>query len=480
MPITNDLLIQMTNQDEYDYLTAATQYLNSVMARVAEDLGQKGQPKAAEEYFKVIENLNKVVMDPLSAMQDIDEGLEALNESFMEFLQTEVDGISNYARIRDQIAQDQEKSNVPNLKDQELGWILRRMKKDFRLDGWDLTVFQNLEEHPFEEENDLENTSQRYTVGGEDSFEEEKSDEQILQEEFEADLKDQKAAKEGDVKVQGAINEDGEAHDEKVISDTVYVRAEAPVEEAAPGEVSYRRYIELHTGDAAAGLTQEQKITSLANCYAAMWLTDRGRSFDLKAIHSLGEQLKSIYNLDKMSERSLSSGLQNPTYVRTMEGAMAKQFYGVLDVDSWQNQLKGLYENMQKPRITNSTEYKKLYAAIGKAATAKDPSAKEVARLNMEILARTENYLKGKESLRQFEGGQARFDYAIDALCILDSFTAADQGKRLSDRFKAIDEVRRSRHEPTLNLNQRIHEVQQWGTQVAQREALQLNRAIVK
>ncbi|MBR6381862.1 MAG: hypothetical protein IKS07_09355 [Lachnospiraceae bacterium] len=496
----NELEQQKKSGDsEYKHLVASAKYLSGVLTAVAAKLTEQGEEDAAFDYRMVSQHLIRATQDPSDDPEKVSDSIGMLNSTGFSFLQKMVDGLPNYLRIRDFITQDVSKSDFEDLTDMDLDSIVRTLMKGFDLDQWSLKTFKRLEEAEQNGEYDQNLEEDRFSVVDQEFHEEEKPDALKQQEQFEAALKKdgQVQPAEGEKKPEDEVNpqqeqkgeEKGAPQEEnadKVNEAQPNVPQAEPVATAEPGEVSYRRYIELHTGENAAMLKDEDQLTCLGNCIAAMWLEDRKRSFDVKAIHALGAQLKDIYSLDQQTTKTKVFGLQSPANIRTLESVLANDIYGVKkdSVANWQNALTGLYEHMQVPRITNSTEYKKLYAAVQKAATAKDPSEKDIARLNMEILVRTENYIKGKDTLRQFEGGRNRFDYAMDALSILQQYTNADKTQRITKRVDVINDVRSSRGEPTVDMLRHNGRTSDWGTEVAERRTeLQLqppNRTLVK
>ncbi|MCR5477051.1 MAG: hypothetical protein K6E92_05445 [Lachnospiraceae bacterium] len=493
MPLTVQELENLRKTDEkYDLdrdirVRKIANYLSRQLHSLATHI-----PSMESEIFKPISDasvdLSNLGEDSFSYnTENVDYSIGHLNESFEDAMRKEYEGISVYTRLKELVDGDPEQYEYFGVTDLTLRDLLNELKDYYQFENWAPdTLALEMEE--------LEKTRpqvERAYTEVDMSFHEEDMPVDLRQREFReqnqaafaaqydrpnnlqqntAPQAGQPVPKQEDPNLQQqnpapqAVNpapqQGNVAPQEANPAPQQKTEPEIPVEKAAPGEVSYRRYLELHTGEAVQGMSNDRKVTCLSNCMAAIWLESKNRKVEPKAVHALGQQLREIYTLNSLNPEGISAALASPATVRKFEFAAAKSIYGLnrdTKMEAFHDDLQILAESMQEPRITNSSEYKRLYEAVQKAAKmtapGKYPSDRELADLNMELMVRTDNYIQGKEKLRKFEDGQARFDSAMDALAILNRHTGC--GSLVASRISRINTVREQNDQGTINIQEK-------------------------
>ena len=128
------------------------------------------------------------------------------------------------------------------------------------------------------------------------------------------------------------------------------------------------------------------------------------------------------------------------------------------DINAYFDDMKTLLDNMKSSK-GRSDEYKDMFSRIEKTVALKDKifendeeRQRQVNYSAFLVSFTVDKYMKGKKSVRTFEGGRDRFDNSLDALAIVSKYApnAAPRVKKLTDR---INEVRNDKNHK-INLNE--------------------------
>ena len=210
--------------------------------------------------------------------------------------------------------------------------------------------------------------------------------------------------------------------------------------------VSYSSYIILHTGD-NMGKDNKKKVENLSKVMAATALSANKKKFSISMIHDYAEVMKENFNLSGIKEDKLNEYLASAKSGRNALYNITDDMYKVTDVNAFCDDMKILADKMRSSK-GRSDEYKDMAQRIAKVADIKNQhfdSDEEMQRaVNYGAFLVTftvGKYMKGKKSVRTFEGGRARFDNALDALAIVAKY-APNSGERIRKLTDRIDKVR--------------------------------------
>ncbi len=230
-----------------------------------------------------------------------------------------------------------------------------------------------------------------------------------------------------------------------------------PNAKKAKPPVGYEGYYILHSAD-KKGRNHKEKVENLAKVMAAAALEGNGKKFSVSKIHDYKDVMMENFNLTDMTEDKLNEYLESPKNAKKALHKLTNEMYKVTDINAYFDDLKTLLDNMKSSK-GRSDEYKDMVSRIEKTVALKDKifendeaRQRQVNYSAFLVSFTVDKYMKGKKSVRTFEGGRDRFDNSLDALAIVSKYApnAAPRIKKLTDR---INEVRNDKNHK-INLNE--------------------------
>ena len=204
------------------------------------------------------------------------------------------------------------------------------------------------------------------------------------------------------------------------------------------------RYLQKHTGAAAISESPEKQRIHLAKAMAASVLKDSGKSYNVKRIHELAEDIASKDQFKDLTDRQVAESLFNLRNVKDARRDLATKLYGVPKSEQrdYINQMMNLSLHMV-PGAGSSEKYQRMERCIKEIANL-DPNDPDldykliIANTNM--IKAIDTYAKGKKSVRRNQEGIDKFDNCLDALSIVNSHVPGlvGEAERLVDRTNTV------------------------------------------
>lgn len=233
--------------------------------------------------------------------------------------------------------------------------------------------------------------------------------------------------------------------------------AKAPKAKKVKLAVGYEGYYILHSAD-KKGRNHKEKVENLAKVMAAAALEGNGKKFSVSKIHDYKDVMMENFNLIDLTEDKLNEYLESPKTAKKALHKLTNEMYRVNDIDAYFTDMKILLDNMKSSK-GRSDEYKDMASRIEKTVALKDKiyendeEKQRAVNYSAFLVSFTvDKYMKGKKSVRTFEGGRDRFDNSLDALAIVSKYApnAAPRVKKLTDRINAV----RNDKNHKINLNE--------------------------
>lgn len=243
------------------------------------------------------------------------------------------------------------------------------------------------------------------------------------------------------------------------LNDNVKKNTEKPSAKKAPKakkgklEVSYKSYIMLHTGE-HAGKNHKEKVNNFAKVIAAYMLSASKKKFSVSMIHDFVDVMKENLLLNDISEDKLNEYLASPKEATKGALKVVGDLYNVTgNQGEYCREMMQLYNSMMSDE-GRSAEYKDLKKCIKRVAFLNDKEfsseqdkADSFSHVSFLLAFGIAKYMKGKKSVRTFEGGRERFDNALDAAAILTKYAPSSK-KRIDKLVDRINEVRKDKKNP--------------------------------
>lgn len=194
----------------------------------------------------------------------------------------------------------------------------------------------------------------------------------------------------------------------------------------AEAERKYDAYILDHTGAGKLSDQREKNLEMLSKAMAATVLRTNKQvtDYSTKTIHSTAEKLMGALDLSGLSDEQIKKALESPDNTKTLTGLRMRELYKPEDTHGLIQSMQSLGRHMM-PEYDRSPEYQSLVRsvrALGALNSDKymDPEVQQQAmNAGFQVLLATENYMKGKKSVRSSDDGKERFNNALDSLSIL-------------------------------------------------------------
>lgn len=188
----------------------------------------------------------------------------------------------------------------------------------------------------------------------------------------------------------------------------------------------YDAYILDHTGAGKLSDQREKNLEMLSKAMAASVLryNEQVTDYSTKTIHSTAEKLMGALDLSGLSDEQIKKALESPANVKTLTGLRMQELYQPKDTHGLIQRMQSLGRNMM-PEYDRSPEYQRLVRSVRELGALNadkymDPEVQQQAmNAGFQVLLATENYMKGKKSVRSSDDGKERFNNALDSLSIL-------------------------------------------------------------
>ncbi len=210
----------------------------------------------------------------------------------------------------------------------------------------------------------------------------------------------------------------------------------------------YEQYFLLHTGE-NKGKDYKTKVDNFGKVVAAYALRANENDFSIKMIHAFKDGFIDNLCFGDLSEADLDKYLADPKSALNGADKIRSEIYGIKEgnYDKFSEDMQKLRDNLMDPK-NRSTEFQQMAGCIKKAAALKDEKFETdkkredaYSQAALMVAFTVTKYMKGKKSVRVHEGGNYRFDNALDALAIVSKYTknGIRRANKLIDR---INEVR--------------------------------------
>ncbi len=221
---------------------------------------------------------------------------------------------------------------------------------------------------------------------------------------------------------------------------------------------SYDNYISLHLGEDILDKNNGFKNDCLLKLLAANDLKRSGVKFSVERIHKLANKMKNrpeytdLFGDKELVDYALACPENFNKYQLEKFGEPFK--VSAVNVKDYIKDMNKLYKSIMSPE-GRSDEYKAFVKSVKsiseldakydfKQTNDLEAAAKEVTALNMQLLSTVQNYIAGKEKVRTFSDGNARFSNALDSLAILSASApkVKDFVKGMVDNINTIRKVK--------------------------------------
>ena len=235
-------------------------------------------------------------------------------------------------------------------------------------------------------------------------------------------------------------------------------------------EVSYDKYIRLHSGK-YSGKTVGEKKKNIAKVMAAYSLKKEGKKFSVDNIHKVAKEIEDFYCISTNPDYDINNGgkrrlLDATKDEKSMIGEAVKIRVGLYGIkngkyDEFVQDMKVLKDSMRTSK-GRSPEYTALCNAIREASELQEKTAgmneeqkaDAFAIANIKVVQAVQKYVKGKETVRIQDKGNDAFANSMDALSIVSKYTK-HEGKAMNESIlKVVTNINTVRNDTVLaNVN---------------------------
>ena len=219
-------------------------------------------------------------------------------------------------------------------------------------------------------------------------------------------------------------------------------------------EKGYDQYIRLHSGYKASHQKKDVVKENFAKAIAANLLKEKKIKFDVNTIRTVAQSVKKMPEFNRLSENPLKllNSMSDAHAIKTTQRDIINKTFGVEPnrVEEYIRKMGKLYENMSA-NGNMSTEYQALRTAIRSIANmdilltteqGRQQAAKTIVSMNANLLSASEQYMKGKKSVRGTTEGEHRFNNTLDALGLLADY-APETKDQIIVSVNKINKVRK-------------------------------------
>lgn len=219
-------------------------------------------------------------------------------------------------------------------------------------------------------------------------------------------------------------------------------------------EKGYDQYIRLHSGYKASHQKKDVVKENFAKAIAANLLKEKKIKFDVNTIRTVAQSVKKMPEFNRLSENPLKllNSMSDAHAIKTTQRDIINKTFGVEPnrVEEYIRKMGKLYENMSA-NGKMSTEYQALRTAIRSIANmdilltteqGRQQAAKTIVSMNANLLSASEQYMKGKKSVRGTTEGENRFNNTLDALGLLADY-APETKDQIIVSVNKINKVRK-------------------------------------